>query len=120
MRITSFVNPLALSLCLVAATGTFAADEAAPAAASQKAIHGVPSFDIEAICNRVSDVVETPGGCTVDEQNARDQLGNVWTQYPSIERSRCTDLSTQGGLPSYVELLTCLEVARDAKNLSNE
>jgi hypothetical protein len=120
MRIISSVNVLALSLCLVAAVETSPAGRASPAAPSHKAAVGVPSFDIQSICSKVSDVVETPSGCTADEQDAREQLGNVWMQYPSTERSRCMDLSSQGGLPSYVELLTCLEVARDAKNLSNE
>jgi hypothetical protein len=116
------VLSLSLSLCFVFAAGseTFAAGKALPAAVSQKVAGGVPNFDIRSICSKVTGGIETPSGCATDEQSAREQLNKVWTQYASTERSRCAELSSLSGLPSYVELLTCLEVADDAKNLSSE
>jgi hypothetical protein len=116
------VNVLSLSLCLVIAAGSqsFAAGKALPVAVSQRVAGGVPNFDIRSICGKVTGGVETPSGCATDEQSAREQLNKVWAQYASTERSRCAELSSLSGLPSYVELLTCLEVADDAKGLSNE
>jgi hypothetical protein len=118
------MNPLTLSLIFViAATAeTFAAGKVLPAAASRSAAGRVPTFDIQSICSRsrVSDGFETAAGCTADEQSAREQLNKGWTKYASAERLRCTELSSEDGLTSYVELLTCLEVAEDAKKLSNE
>jgi hypothetical protein len=115
------MNGLTLSLALViaAAAETSVAGLGASAAAFQKSAK-VPSFDISSICSRVTKDVETPAGCMAGEQSARDQLNKVWTQYASTERSRCTELSSEDGLASYVELLTCLEVSDDAKKLSNE
>jgi hypothetical protein len=116
------MNILTLSLVLVIAgtVETFAAGKVLPAAVSRSTPGGVPNFDIRSICGRVSDGFETSAGCTADEQSAREKLEKVWTQYASAERSRCAELSSEDGLASYVELLTCLEVSDDAKKLSNE
>jgi hypothetical protein len=113
------MSTLTLSLALVIAAEISVASQAASAAGPQKS-GGMPSFAIPSICKRVTDGVETPAGCVAGEQSAREQLNKVWSKYASAERSRCADLSSEGGLASYVELLTCLEVSDDAKKLSNE
>jgi hypothetical protein len=110
---------LAISLGLAATAVTSALAQALPATAS-RAPDGVPNFNIGSICGRVSGVVETSAGCADDEQNARDELNKAWTHYDSSERARCADLSSASGLASYVELLTCLQLADDAKKLPNE
>lgn len=107
------------SLFVVAASQTYTAVPASAQVAGGLA-HGVPSFNITTICSRVSGITETSGGCVEDERTARDQLGKVWTKYSSADRSRCADLSSEAGLASYVELLTCLQMTDDAKGLSNE
>lgn len=110
---------LSLVFVIAAVAEPYATGLSASAAALQTAAN-VPSFDIPTICGRVTESVETPQGCVASEESARDQLDKVWTKYASAERSRCTELSSEGGLASYAELLTCLEVSNDAKNLSNE
>jgi hypothetical protein len=55
--------------------------------------------------------------CLKDEQAARDRIGEQWTQFAQSDKTNCARLATMGGDPSYVELLTCLEMARDVKNL---
>jgi hypothetical protein len=52
-----------------------------------------------------------------DEKKARDQLQTQWSQFESTTKSACTRETSIDGTPSYVELLTCLEMARDAKKL---
>ena len=48
------------------------------------------------------------------EANALSQLETEWTQFVDLDRSRCMVEATIGGFASYVELLACLEMARDA------
>ena len=43
------------------------------------------------------------------ERTAREELSKTWSQIPIDSRQLCTDLSTDSS-PSYVELLTCLEM----------
>ena len=81
----------------------------------------VPKFDVERTCEPVAAASGLPGrdapACQRDEQDARNTLQQDWTQYSSIQRSRCTGLVATGGPPSYVELLTCLEMAKHANQV---
>jgi hypothetical protein len=78
----------------------------------------MPKFDIAAAC-RSSGAVETPAGCTRDEQAARDQLGKSWPRFKQSDRSRCVRMVTDLGpsMSSYVELLTCLQAAKIEKKM---
>ena len=40
-----------------------------------------------------------------------------YRQFTPEQKSHCVQLSTTGGLPSYVELLTCVEMSKAAANL---
>jgi hypothetical protein len=54
-----------------------------------------------------------------DEQRARQQLAATWETFPHTDRTQCTALARLGGggLQSYVELITCLEMAKAARAL---
>ena len=52
--------------------------------------------------------------CVHDEETARTQLRQVWNRVPAGIRQSCTDEAT-GISPSYVELLTCLEMRTGGK-----
>jgi hypothetical protein len=52
-----------------------------------------------------------------DEQAARVTLAPQWEKFAASDRATCTQNETTGGSPSYVELLTCLQIARDARAL---
>ncbi len=54
--------------------------------------------------------------CMQNEKQARGQLQKQWNTYSRAERMRCEQLDTLGGPPSYVELLTCLQIAKEARN----
>jgi hypothetical protein len=55
------------------------------------------------------------------EQDARSKLEQDWSQYSAAQRNHCDGLVTDlGGAPSYVELLTCLEMAKQAKELPED
>jgi hypothetical protein len=83
----------------------------------------VPKFDVERTC-RAAEVSGVPGrdstSCQRDEQDARSKLEQDWSQYGAAQRSECDSLVTTGGAPSYVELLTCLEMAKQAKELPDD
>jgi hypothetical protein len=55
--------------------------------------------------------------CFVEEREARDQLVQQWSRFDPADRIYCERLATTGGDPTYTELLTCLELQRDARNL---
>jgi hypothetical protein len=59
----------------------------------------------------------TVEGCLRSEHAARDKLRSEWGQFTAADRTRCTATSTMGGEPSYVELLTCLETTKQAREL---
>ena len=48
---------------------------------------------------------------------ARGKLNDEWGQFTPAQKTRCVSLTGLGGSPSYVELLTCLELAEAAKEL---
>ena len=77
----------------------------------------VPTFDIQKACKTDIEAYEgsyqggRPKGCLNDEQNARAKLESQWTQYAAKSKAECLKIQRDGSvLPSYVELLTCLEM----------
>ncbi len=74
----------------------------------------VPHFDIAPTCRGD---LGSRGACRRDEQEAQAKLQRQWRQFTAGQRVSCTRLSTLGGDPSYVELLTCLDLARHADAL---
>ena len=82
----------------------------------------VPSFDAEPSCRAVQGMGfagRTVEICMRSENEARDTLSRNWTQYPLPDRDRCVGLGAKGNVPSYVDILTCLEIARDVANLKS-
>ena len=80
----------------------------------------IPTFNVEPFCRAVASRAVPVGDasiCMRKEMEARDQLARQWTQFAPADKSHCTQLSTIGGDPTYTELLTCLELQRDARNL---
>jgi hypothetical protein len=57
--------------------------------------------------------------CLADETAAQDTLKENWAKYSAIDKTQCVGMATNGGPPSYVELLSCLEIMRDARNIRN-
>jgi hypothetical protein len=57
--------------------------------------------------------------CLADETAAQDTLKQNWSKYVAGDKSECVGMVTTGGPPSYVELLSCIEIYRDARNIRN-
>jgi hypothetical protein len=76
----------------------------------------VPVFDVSRSCKL--DVAATTGlsvdqslkNCVNDEKRARQQLASQWSKFSASSRSQCIPLESIGGTPSYVSLLTCLQM----------
>ncbi len=83
----------------------------------------VPELNIEPSC-RAAGAATVQGrdenACKRDEQTARGTLEQNWGQFTQLQRAECVRLSSLGGSPSYVELLTCLEMAKQASALPPE
>jgi hypothetical protein len=80
---------------------------------------GAPTFDIEASCRLAKSLgaERNVGVCLSVEGSARNQLAHKWTEFPSADRSHCMRYTTTGGGGTYTDLLTCLEMAVDVRNL---
>jgi hypothetical protein len=57
--------------------------------------------------------------CLADETAAQDTLKQNWSKYAASDKSDCLGMVTTGGPASYVELLSCVEILRDARNIRN-
>lgn len=42
-------------------------------------------------------------------------MAKKWSSFPAVDRTRCAAEAQLDGLPSYVDLLECLTLAREAK-----
>jgi hypothetical protein len=84
----------------------------------------VPTFDVRKSCH--ADVQAYPGGgpaaaCLADEQRAREVLVSQWMQFAPESKTRCTRMVNDiAGTQSYVELLSCLQDAKDVKTLPKD
>ena len=90
-----------IAACALAASGTFAYGQ------------GVPKLNYAATCKATPATgmsrQDTIAGCMNDEKDAQRALPPVWAKSSRASRTNCLAETTQGGLPSYVELLTCLQ-----------
>lgn len=83
----------------------------------------VPTLNVERTCRDIpteTAVNRDPSICMKSENDARDRLTQAWASFPIADRGLCTQTATMGGTASYVELLTCLEMRRDARALPKD
>ena len=108
MKLTLIHLPALLPVLLLSSQIVLAADP-------------VPKFDIGPSCRSAGAAAvmatRNTASCEQDENNARATLEKEWSQFTPLDHADCTRLMTSGGSPSYVELLTCLEMAKQVKEL---
>jgi hypothetical protein len=81
----------------------------------------VQSWDLTASCRAAASAgySEKPServtSCLASEQRTREQLTKNWSTFPAADRIGCVKSLTFP--PTYTELVTCLEMRRDVKNL---
>jgi hypothetical protein len=57
--------------------------------------------------------------CLADENQALTTLKQNWSKYAASDKTLCMGMVSTGGPASYVELLSCLEINRDARDIQN-
>jgi Protein of unknown function (DUF3551) len=80
-----------------------------------------PKLDITTPCNAAAQFALLAGrdkdACVNDERMAETTLAQNWSTYSADDKSQCVGTVKTGGPSSYVELLSCIEVLQDAKQI---
>ena len=83
---------------------------------------GVPTLKVETSCKAAGiegmGTGRTSDSCLNDEKAAREDLVKSWSTFSADDKTHCLSMVSTGGGPSYVELLSCLEMSRDAKKIA--
>lgn len=80
----------------------------------------VPKLDVEPSCSaaaRQANVADYVAICRETESKARDELARQWPQLDQVDKTQCIPAPTAGGKATYTELLTCIELTRDVRQL---
>ena len=85
----------------------------------------VPKLNVTPSCRASADgilgVKQDIESCLQSENAARDQLAQEWSTFAAADRQSCTRLTTIGGTGgTYTELITCLEIKREAAKLPKD
>ncbi len=85
------------------------------------AADGPPQLNVSPSCDAAARGAIVVGrdkeACLGDERTAQDQLKENWSKYRAADKTQCVGMAKTGGPASYVELLSCLEIMRDAKDI---
>jgi hypothetical protein len=89
----------------------------------------VPTLNVEQVCKGIAqqggvsfhdtDINEEKQNCLDSEQAIRGELEKEWSSFAPADKVACTNESRMGGDSSYTELITCLEMARDVRQLQS-
>jgi hypothetical protein len=80
----------------------------------------VPNFNVRPSCESparrlvVVGHAEAPAACLKQEKEAHEVLIKHWSRYAVSDKTSCVGKVSYGGPPSYVELLSCLEIREHA------
>jgi hypothetical protein len=88
----------------------------------------IPTLDVNPVCHGIAMQGELEAGlqqtsfqqCVQSEQDTREQLKKEWSTFTTADKSECVNLAKTGGEPSYTELITCMEMARDVRKLHED
>jgi len=88
----------------------------------------IPTLDVNPVCHGIALQGELEAGlqrtnfeqCVKSEQDTREQLKKEWSTFTTADRTDCVNLAKTGGEPSYTELITCMEMARDVRKLHED
>jgi hypothetical protein len=79
----------------------------------------VPQFDIVRECRFEGGSNATFDRCSQDEAAALSELKAKRAKFGSVDQKTCLTATTTGDFASYVQLLTCLEMASDVVSANN-
>jgi hypothetical protein len=92
--------------------------------ASTAATDSPPKLNVSPSCDAAArgsvGAGRNTAACLSDENAALDVLKKNWAQYRSADKVQCVGTNRTGGPSSYVELLSCLEIMRDARGIQKD
>ncbi|SDS90233.1 hypothetical protein SAMN05444158_3622 [Bradyrhizobium canariense] len=85
------------------------------------AFGGAPELNVKAICKaRSADAIrsgsppdQSTADCLHDEEDAKQQLNTLWASTSVPIRNRCESDARALGTTSYLDLLTCIRMAKE-------
>jgi hypothetical protein len=87
----------------------------------------VPDLNVDPVCHGIAQQAANPsekGGpdlafsqCVQSEQAMRQKLVNEWSTFLPTEKTNCIGVQ-MSGMASYTDLVSCLEMAKDARQLN--
>ena len=85
----------------------------------------IPTLDVNPVCRGIAMQGELEAGlqqtsfqqCVQSEQAVREEVKKEWSTFSTADRTHCVALAKTGGESSYTELITCMEMARDVREL---
>jgi hypothetical protein len=109
-----------LSIAPVAAIGLLVAVSTARS-------QSIPNLNVKPVCRGIAQQARDPsetGGpdltfaaCVKNEQAMRQKLAGEWPTFSRSEKTNCIG-EQMAGMASYTDLVSCLEMARDARQLN--
>jgi hypothetical protein len=87
-----------------------------------------PTLNTAPLCHGITNQSDLQEGfrsvsfdqCMQAEQTDRETMIKEWSTFSADEKRHCIAEATVGGESSYTDLLTCLEMARDVRQLRSE
>ena len=86
-----------------------------------------PVLNVQPLCHGIvsqgdaplqaGDRAVTMNECLQAERVDRETMIKEWSQFSAADKTHCIAEATMGGESSYTDLLTCLEMARDVRQL---
>ena len=108
-------SPLVAACAMVSPQAATVARTTQPAVATPR---DLPQLDVGANCRgQAEGNKKTFESCMADEQRARDTIAREWGEFAKPDQTNCAKVTEIGGTSSYIELLTCLEMAREERKL---
>jgi hypothetical protein len=87
--------------------------------------HNLANLDVNPVCRGIAMQGELEAGlqqtsfqeCVKSEQAVREQIKKEWSTFTTADKTHCVALAKTGGEASYTELISCMEMARDVREL---
>jgi hypothetical protein len=87
-----------------------------------------PTLNVAPVCHGITEQSDLEAGlrqgsfdqCLQGEQVDRETIIKEWSTFSADDRRHCVAEATMGGDSSYTDLLTCLEMARDVRELHSQ
>jgi hypothetical protein len=127
---------IALSAAMVLSTA-FSASAAHRAAHAHRPIYNMvpsaqsnqyPVLDVAPVCHGIASQSDLEAGlsttdfdqCMKSEQTDREAMIKEWSTFSADDKRHCVTETTMGGEASYTDLVTCMEMARDVRELHKQ